>query len=84
MKISQLLIGLCALSAVSAIAQDRGNEWDRSNFRHVLLISVDGMHAVDYLNCSKGRTARILQHWASEASTTWQPARRALQTPSLV
>ena len=54
MKISQLLIGLCALSTVSALAQDRGNEWDRSDVRHVLLISVDGMHAVDYLNCSKG------------------------------
>jgi Type I phosphodiesterase / nucleotide pyrophosphatase len=54
MKISQLLIGLCALSTVSAVAQERGNEWDRSDVRHVLLISVDGMHAVDFLNCSKG------------------------------
>jgi hypothetical protein len=54
MKLSQLLVGLCVLSAVPAIAQDRGNEWDRSEIRHVLLISVDGMHAVDYLNCSKG------------------------------
>jgi len=54
MKISQLLVGLCVLSTASAIAQDRGNDWDRGNIRHVLLISVDGMHAVDYLNCSKG------------------------------
>ena len=23
-------------------------------FRHILLISIDGMHAVDYLNCAKG------------------------------
>lgn len=54
MKLSQLLIGLSVLSAVPAIAQDRGNEWERSEIRHILLISVDGMHAVDYLNCSKG------------------------------
>jgi len=23
-------------------------------FKHVLLISIDGMHAVDFVNCSKG------------------------------
>ncbi len=39
-----------ALSALAAQAQD-GN---RSPIRHVMLISIDGMHAVDYLNCSKG------------------------------
>ncbi len=54
MKISALLMGLCVLSPVSAMAQDRGNERERSDIRHVLLISVDGMHAVDYLNCAKG------------------------------
>jgi hypothetical protein len=27
---------------------------EEGRIRHVLLISVDGMHAVDYLNCSKG------------------------------
>jgi hypothetical protein len=27
---------------------------DRFNIRHVLLISIDGMHALDFLNCSKG------------------------------
>jgi hypothetical protein len=32
-------------------------DWDNhsnSRFRHVLLISIDGMHAVDFLNCSQG------------------------------
>jgi Type I phosphodiesterase / nucleotide pyrophosphatase len=28
-----------------------------SNIRHVLLVSIDGMHAVDYLNCSRGISA---------------------------
>ena len=40
------------LSACSAKAQN----WEQNGtrIRHVLLISVDGMHAVDYLNCSTG------------------------------
>ena len=54
MKGTGLLVAMCALSLVSAGAQDQGREWDRSQIRHVLLISVDGMHAVDFLNCSKG------------------------------
>jgi hypothetical protein len=27
---------------------------DRDGIRHVLLVSIDGMHAVDYLNCARG------------------------------
>ena len=34
-----------------AVAQDNGRG---GSFKHVLLVSVDGMHAVDYLNCSQG------------------------------
>jgi predicted AlkP superfamily pyrophosphatase or phosphodiesterase len=31
------------------------DDWGgQSKIRHVLLISIDGMHVVDYLNCSKG------------------------------
>ena len=44
------LIG--AALAPSSFAED--HDWDRSAIRHVLLISVDGMHAVDYLNCANG------------------------------
>jgi hypothetical protein len=35
----------------SAVAQDWGHG---NSYKHVLLVSVDGMHAVDYLNCSQG------------------------------
>jgi hypothetical protein len=35
-----------------AHAQDRDHEGQR--IRHVLLISIDGMHALDFINCSKG------------------------------
>jgi Type I phosphodiesterase / nucleotide pyrophosphatase len=34
--------------------QGNRNDWSGRGIRHVLLISIDGMHAVDYLNCSKG------------------------------
>jgi len=30
------------------------NEWKPSEISHVLLISIDGMHAVDFANCSNG------------------------------
>lgn len=42
------------LSSMSTPAQDNNHDWDRSSIRHVLLISIDGMHAVDFLNCSRG------------------------------
>ncbi len=47
-----LLIAMSGTS--SARAEDRDRDWDRSPIRHVLLISIDGMHAVDYLNCMHG------------------------------
>ena len=43
---------LAACSTVSAVAQD--NDWGRGPIKHVLLVSVDGMHAVDFENCAKG------------------------------
>ena len=45
---------LAAVSVPGSHAQERDNFKDHRGIRHVLLISVDGMHAVDYLNCAKG------------------------------
>jgi hypothetical protein len=45
---------LAAFSVPSAHAQNNDSLREHHGIRHVLLISVDGMHAVDYLNCSKG------------------------------
>src|SRR5580704_263519 len=45
------------LSSVSAAPKD--SDWDhdgRGNVRHVLLISIDGMHAVDFKNCVAAKT----------------------------
>jgi hypothetical protein len=49
-----LLLGMTALSAGAAQAQDRDDRGERNQIRHVLLLSIDGMHAVDFLNCSRG------------------------------
>ena len=43
-----------ALLGGSAWGQDRESFPGKKDIQHVLLISVDGMHAVDFLNCSKG------------------------------
>ncbi len=53
---SLLSAGLLALLPIAGMAQGTA-DWDRSNrgdIRHVLLISVDGMHAVDLRNCASG------------------------------
>ena len=44
-------IGLLALVYAPKVFGDDGEE---NSIRHVLLLSIDGMHAVDYLNCSQG------------------------------
>ena len=53
-SIARTTLLVCALtygvSFLSAQNQIKGP----SGIRHVLLISIDGMHAVDYLNCSQG------------------------------
>src|ERR1700722_11644413 len=51
-KVVALLSMAMVCSAVSAIAQD--NDWHQGRIKHVLLISVDGMHAVDFANCANG------------------------------
>ena len=51
-KILALLTLLAASWAGTAVAQ--GNERHHGHIKRVLLISVDGMHAVDFLNCANG------------------------------
>ena len=52
-RISVLASSFVLLLTTLAIAQARGKDED-SKIKRVLLISVDGMHAVDFLNCAKG------------------------------
>ncbi len=48
------LFAAFAVAASAAVAQNTNTDWNRSQIKHVLLISVDGMHAVDLLNCAAG------------------------------
>ena len=42
------------LAGATVPAPVRAQNMNQGNIKHVLLISIDGMHAVDYLNCSTG------------------------------
>jgi len=53
-KTSLFILCMVAFVAVNATAQSNEKDWHHGQIRHVLLISVDGMHAVDFLNCSQG------------------------------
>jgi predicted AlkP superfamily pyrophosphatase or phosphodiesterase len=57
MKTIQLLLGGAVLAVM--LAGSHGMAADNStvgsgNIKHVLLLSIDGMHAVDFYNCSQG------------------------------
>ncbi len=53
---SLAIAAVAAAVSLSTLAQDREDVYrrERSPFKHVLLISVDGMHAVDFRNCANG------------------------------
>ena len=53
LRISTPLLALL-LAASVAFAQAPGKSKSQTQIQHVLLISVDGMHAVDLLNCANG------------------------------
>src|SRR6201997_4588745 len=57
MKKSTTLFMLASLAATAAHAQNRDDQGglnQRNQIRHVLLLSIDGMHAVDFANCANG------------------------------
>ncbi|MGA7831736.1 MAG: alkaline phosphatase family protein [Terracidiphilus sp.] len=54
MKKTLLVAAAATVFAASALAQNEGLALERTPIRHVLLVSIDGMHAADYLNCSHG------------------------------
>jgi hypothetical protein len=53
-KVIAVLSLLTACSAAVAVAQDTVDNWGGRPIKRVLLISVDGMHAVDLQNCVNG------------------------------
>ena len=55
MKKVALWAGLFGTACASA-SFGEDVDWNGKGIKHVLLISIDGMHAVDYLNCKNGVT----------------------------
>ena len=49
-----LLAGAAALAVTGMPGHAEDDDWGHNNIKHVLLISIDGMHAVDYQNCARG------------------------------
>ena len=49
-----LLGGMMLALSLSSYAKDKDKRDGDDKIKHVLLISVDGMHAVDFKNCAKG------------------------------
>ena len=47
-------VGLLAASAGSPVHADSQEDHDRGGVQHVLLIGIDGMHALDFINCAQG------------------------------
>ncbi len=59
MSIHKTLLTVVLIGALGELPVAPRSAWsddpgDHHEIRHVLLISIDGMHAVDYLNCAKG------------------------------
>jgi hypothetical protein len=59
LKVAPVLAGALSLMMTAAITTATApayadGEGHLEGIRHVLLVSIDGMHAVDYLNCSLG------------------------------
>lgn len=46
--------GLLAAMAGSQVQADSQEDHNRGSVQHVLLISIDGMHALDFINCAQG------------------------------
>ena len=49
-----LLAGAAALALAVPVAHANDDDWGQNRIKHVLLISIDGMHASDFKNCSHG------------------------------
>ena len=56
MTIKKLLTILSAVLILSTnlVSAAHADGWQKTKIHHVLLVSIDGFHAVDFLNCSQG------------------------------
>ncbi len=73
-----LLLGTSAIPRASAEQDDRDRDRD-DRIEHVLLLSIDGMHALDYQNCVKAGTC---PHLAALGNTGVTYTRTSAARPS--
>ena len=45
---------LAGVALATSVAADDGGRLHHDGMRHVLLVSIDGMHTVDFINCARG------------------------------
>ena len=76
--VGMLLLGGAAKPTLSAEQEDRDRDRD-DRIRHVLLLSIDGMHAVDFQNCAKDGTC---PHLAALGDTGVTYTRTSASRPS--
>ncbi len=86
-----LLAGLALGASAVAVTAHAEPSLNREGIRHVLLISIDGMQSIDFINCVHGvasvnngasycpRLAELGEHGVELSST---PTRRVRRTPS--
>jgi hypothetical protein len=53
-QLALLLAGAAVLSVAAVPGHAEDDDWGHNHIKRVLLISIDGMHAVDYRNCARG------------------------------
>jgi Type I phosphodiesterase / nucleotide pyrophosphatase len=58
LKVAAMVMGVSACAASLALADD---DRDHEPSRHVLLVSIDGMHALDFQNCAASNTCPNLK-----------------------
>jgi hypothetical protein len=56
LKLAALAVAASACAASIALADNQDHPGDHGRSRHVLLISIDGMHALDFQNCVAAKT----------------------------
>ena len=92
-RLVSVIAGVCLLAAASSSSvlagpQGHGNQGgggggdgggDQNGIQHVLLLSIDGFHAVDYLNCVKAGTC---PHLAALGDTGVTYTRTSAARPS--
>jgi len=74
-----ITIAVALAGIISPLAYSGDDEFGRRNSKHVLLISIDGMHALDYQNCVAAKTC---PHLAALGKTGVNYLRTSTSKPS--